>query len=168
MFWTITREIFIGSQNYLEHSSKSESSKPAPGTSIYYDENLIDKLESDHVAMKNLFTKIIADARKGRIERVRDNLVKLDVMLKRHAVLEYIRLYVYLLRTTEHDEIAHDIVIEFRAEMMQIDKAISKLVLDSETMNIRTLKKALEDARDVITDRITREETILYPIYAPI
>jgi hypothetical protein len=169
MILTLFRGFFPGAQNYFIPSSRNDDqSMPIPGSTIYYDKDLIGKLESDHVEMKTLLSRIVLDEEKGKISSARSKILKLNEKFKKHSVLEHIRLYVYLNKITENDKMSHEIVTDFRFDMAEINKAVSSLVVASNSMNERNLRKEINKFGKVLLDRIDREETILYPIYMPV
>ncbi|MFA7292591.1 MAG: hemerythrin domain-containing protein [Rhodocyclaceae bacterium] len=148
------------------------SGHAAPGTSIHYHADLIDKFTGDHYQLLQLFGETQAAAAAGDLAQAAERLEAFRVALQAHLLTENIRLYVYLEHALAEDVQSHALMREFRHEMDGIGRVVvaflgkyRELALHPELAAEFTAE--LEGIGKVLVERIRREEETLYPLYTP-
>lgn len=150
-----------------------EAVRVAKGTEIRYDTSLIDKLKGDHQDLLGLFTDISDSADNGNFDECNHKLGRFKFQLTDHLLNENVKLYVFLDRQMEDDDLNSELIKGFRREMDQIGKVVmdffrryqSKGVSAS---NVAEFQQELSNIGQVLVDRINREESTLYPLYEQI
>lgn len=145
----------------------------APGTEIRYSPDLVGELTGEHRQLVGLYGDIQSAFDQEDYDRVSELLETFRGILQGHLLTENIRLYIYLERNFSRDETNAELIREFRREMDGIGKTVMNFLRKYEAIGVdRDLSAAF--GRDfaelgrVLTRRIEREETTLYPLYMPI
>ncbi len=152
-----------------EHAAAA-ADNTAPGTTITYDPHLIEKLKSDHKTLLSMYGTVAEAAAKGEVSRIDSLLRGFKVALQDHLLLENIRLYVYLTHHLADDDTNSEIINDFRREMSRIGRTVMDF-LRRYTDNpipgteVNEFRHELELIGEVLTARIEREESSLYPLY---
>ena len=146
--------------------------KAAPGTAIRYHPELIGKLKQDHQGLLAMFGAIQAAFKEGRLQAVVEHLDAFRAAIQSHLLIENVRLYIYLEHSLAGDETSHRLIHDFRHEMDGIGKAVVGFLAKYRDLNvdsnlIASFGRDLEAVGKVLVDRIQREESTLYPLYAP-
>lgn len=153
--------------------SMEDTESFAPGTSIRYSADLVERLVRDHRLMLERFTAISEAAHAGRLDEVVPLLERFRVDLHAHLLVENVRLYVYLEHTLADDPVSHALMHEFRHDMDDIGKKVVAFLaryvrLGEDPALAHSFVADLERVGSVLVDRIQREEDTLYPLYAPV
>ena len=147
-----------------------EAVRYAKGTTIRYDEMLVDKLKGDHQELLSLFTEISDSAQKGDYRKCNDLLGRFKARLTDHLLNENVKLYVFLDCHMEADEMNATLVRSFRQEMDKIGKVVMDFLrryqkLEVSENNVTEFSNELAGIGNVLVDRINREESTLYSMY---
>lgn len=142
----------------------------APGTEIRFSPTLIDELKHDHQQLLGIYTTIKAHFDQGDYVAVSQQLNDFRYGLHSHLLTENVRLYIYLERMLGHDEMNSDLIRGFRREMDGIGKTALNFLKKYEAIGVDK-ELAVPFAKDfaaigaVLTERIKKEENVLYPLY---
>ncbi len=153
--------------------SMEDSESFAPGTTIRYSADLVDRLVRDHRLMLERFGAIREAAHAGRLDEVVPLLERFRIDLHAHLLVENVRLYVYLEHTLADDPVSHALMHEFRHDMDEIGKKVVAFLaryvrLGEDPALAASFVADLERVGTVLVDRIQREEDALYPLYVPV
>ncbi|ENO80602.1 hemerythrin HHE cation binding domain-containing protein [Thauera sp. 27] len=154
-------------------SAAAQAGGCAPGTSIRYSPELIDRLVRDHRSLFDRFGAIRSAAREGRLKEAEALLDRFRADLHDHLLVENVRLYVYLEHALANDPVSHALIREFRHDMDEIGRnVVAFLARYAQIASSPALAEAFVAEFDVVgkvlADRIKREEEVLYPLYAPV
>ncbi|HEY0721424.1 MAG TPA: hemerythrin domain-containing protein [Gammaproteobacteria bacterium] len=151
--------------------SETQANTPtAPGTEIHYSPTLIDELKGDHQQLLAAYMSIKASFDQGNYAAVSQQLNDFRFGLHSHLLTENVRLYIYVGSMLSHDGQKAEMIRTFRHEMEGIGKTALRLLKKYEAINLDT-ELADPFARDfaaigsILTDRIKKEESVLYPLY---
>lgn len=167
-------ELFRKKEKKQEQPAAEEVQYPAaPGTEIRYSPDLIGELTGEHRQLLELYGDIRAVFEQEKFEAVSELLDHFRGILQGHLLTENIRLYIYLERNFSRDEINAELIREFRREMDGIGKTVMNFLRKYEAIGVdRDLAAAFgrdfDELGKVLTRRIEREESTLYPLYMPI
>jgi hemerythrin-like domain-containing protein len=144
----------------------------APGTQIHYNPDLVAQLQKDHQELLALYGKIKERFDQGDYKGVTQLLNVFRQALQGHLLTENIRLYIYLERSMDHDELNGDLVRGFRREMDGIAKVAMAFLKKYEMIGVdaelaKPFAAEFANLGQVLIERINREEGILYPLYMP-
>ncbi len=142
----------------------------APGTTIHYHPELIDKLTEDHQLLLRLFGETSDAAARGDMAGAAERLDAFRVALQNHLLIENVSLYVYLEHLFAGDVRNHALIHEFRHEMDGIGKVVLAFLgkyheLAAYPELAATFADELAAVGKVLVERIEREEGTLYPLY---
>lgn len=137
---------------------------------VHYDAFLIDRFTREHQELLEQFGLIQSYAETGQYHQVQKAIHLFAVGLRDHLLTENIKLYIYLAKAFENDEDTHELIKDFRREMMQIGKVVNQFVTRYDTPEWSDAMKAdflgeLLSIGEVLVERIKREEEVLYPLY---
>ncbi len=150
----------------------SASLKPAaPTQEMRYFAGLIDKLKRDHQALITSFLSVQAKFRAGDITSSSIELNRFRVAINSHLTMEGVRLYAYLERELARDQANQALVHDFREEMDGIGQSVLGFLakyaeLARNPALAESFGRDLEAVGKVLTQRIQREEAVLYPLYS--
>ena len=151
-------------------NNASPEYKTAPGTSIHFDPELVAQLKDDHKALIGLYMEIKSLFEAENYKAVSKNLGDFRTALQGHLLTENVRLYIYLDHMFQMDEINSELIRGFRKDMDGIAKVAINFLKKYEEIGVDQ-DLAIRFADDfstigeVLTKRIEKEETILYPLY---
>lgn len=159
----------------VEEKSSPAEAQPAqhtaaPGTEIRFSPTLIDELKNDHQQLLSVYMAIKASFDQGDYVAVSQQLGEFRFGLHSHLLTENVRLYIYLDRMLGHDEMSSDMIRGFRREMDGIAKTALNFLKKYEAIGVDK-ELAVPFAKDfatigaVLTERIQKEESVLYPLY---
>jgi hemerythrin-like domain-containing protein len=153
-------------------ATANEQRQAAPGTQVYYHDDLIQQLTQEHRELVKLYGNIGTAYEKGEIGKVRRQLEEFGDMLRGHLLSENIKLYVYLKHVLEQDEENTAIMQQFRTEMQHIGKAVTAFLQkyterDWDDALRSSFGNEFAEVGKVLTRRIETEEQTLYPLYMP-
>ncbi len=151
-----------------EGSDSSEYS--APGTEIRYSPDLIDQLLAEHKELLKIFSDIQKSFEEGDYRRTSKFLSQFRSALQSHLLTENIRLYVYLEHALACDDMNYELMRDLRREMEGIGRSAMNFLRKYEAIGVdRDLAahfaKDLETVGSILTQRIQKEEKVLYPLY---
>lgn len=149
---------------------RQEPVRYARGTRIRYDEGLVDKLMDDHQRLLKIYTEITDAAENRNFEVLAERLNRFRIELTDHLLTENVKLYVFLDRSVEDDEMNSELIRSFRREMDQIGKVVMEflrryLLHGVSSLNVADFQAEFIKIGEVLGDRITREESTLYIMY---
>lgn len=144
----------------------------APGTQIHYNPELVTQLQKDHQELLALYGKIKERFEQGDYKEVTHLLNTFRQALQGHLLTENIRLYIYLERSMDQDELNGDLVRGFRREMDGIAKVAMAFLKKYEMIGVdaelaKPFAAEFANLGQVLVERINREENTLYPLYLP-
>jgi hypothetical protein len=147
-------------------------SMAAPGTLVYFDENLVTKLEKDHRILLRIFTKITEAYALEKYKLVSELMTQFRSIVYGHLLLENIKLYVYLRNVLRHDPHSFKIMREFQKEINEIGKLLDQFLDRYSNINwsksvANKFGEELSIIGQALAVRIRREEEVLYPLYMP-
>jgi len=142
----------------------------APGTTIRYNPNLINKLKGDHQALLGIYGEIKSAADSANYPLATQKLKELKRGFMDHILIENVSLYVYMKNSFKGDEANVELVQSFRNEMDGIGKVVRAFILKYETIGVdanlaSSFAHDLKDIGAALVARIEREEGTLYPLY---
>lgn len=144
----------------------------APGTEIRYAPDLIGSLKGDHQQLLALYGKVQEAFEARNYPAVSEHLEAFKSDLQSHLLTENVRLYIYLDRCLAHDTTNSELIRGFRREMDDIAKVAMKFLnkysaigVDADLAN--HFAEDFTTIGKVLGERITKEESILYPLYMP-
>lgn len=160
-------------ENKAETPSPSAQYGAAPGTEIRYSPTLIEELQQDHQQLLGVYMAIKASFDDGDYVAVSEKLNEFRTGLQGHLLTENVRLYIYLDRMLGRDEMNAELIHNFRREMDGIGKVALNFLKKYDMIGVdKELAPAF--AKDfaaigaVLTERIKKEESVLYPLYMPV
>jgi regulator of sigma D len=144
----------------------------APGTEIRYSPTLIDELKRDHQQLLAIYMAIKAHFDSGNYAGVSAKLNEFRIALQGHLLTENVRFYIYLDRVHGQDEMKSELIRGFRREMDGIGRAALAFLKKYETIGVdkdlaNAFAKDFAEIGVVLSERIQREESVLYPLYVP-
>jgi regulator of sigma D len=144
----------------------------APGTEIRYSPTLIDDLKRDHRQLLTTYMAIKTSFDAGDYRSVSAKLNEFRIGLQGHLLTENVRFYIYLDRLHGQDEMNSDLIRGFRREMDGIGRAALNFLKKYDAIGVdqdlaSAFAKDFAEIGAVLSDRIQREETVLYPLYMP-
>jgi hypothetical protein len=153
----------------IEHNQTPHT---APGTRITYNSHLIPRLQADHRKLLLLFTSIRSACTIDDMVEVMTCLREFKSNIQTHLITEQVQLYVYLQHTLASDQLSYALIRNMRKEMDVIGKSVLDFLEKYGTPNREGTLEAsflpdLDQLGGVLTERIEREETTLYPLYMP-
>lgn len=142
----------------------------APGTEIRYSPTLINELQIDHQQLLVLYMAIKSSFEAGDYPTVSEKLNEFRTGLQGHLLTENVRLYIYLDRMLGQDEMNSELIRSFRREMDGIGKAVLNFLKKYEAIGVDkdlapSFAKDFSAIGVVLTERIKKEESVLYPLY---
>lgn len=144
----------------------------APGTEIHYHPGLIGQLVSDHEHLVGIYAEIKAAFEAGDYALVSQKLHEFRSGLQTHLLTENVRLYIYLDHCLADDETNSELIHGFRREMDGIGKVAMNFLKKYEAIGVDeglapAFAKDFATIGQVLTERIQKEEQVLYPLYMP-
>lgn len=144
----------------------------APGTQIRYHPDLVDQLMTDHQKLLGIYGEIQAAFQAGNYPLVSQKLDEFRSGLQGHLLTENVRLYIYLDRCLAGDETNSELIRGFRREMDAIAKVAMNFLKKYEAIGVdqdlaAAFAKDFATIGQVLTERIQKEEQVLYPLYMP-
>ena len=163
---------FSGKSYSEPENARPQAYKPAPGTSIFYDPELIPKLKKDHSDLLNLYNRIDAALSKERFQSIPQLLSEFRSGLQAHLLVENVRLYVYLRHQLATNTETADLINGFSREMEDIGRAVMGFIRkysDSsiDANNVGSFTQEFKEIGAALVKRIQREEQDLYSLYMP-
>lgn len=154
----------------VEPEPELPASRTAPGTRIRHDPELIGQLKRDHRDLLNLYMEIKHIFETGAYHRIGDRLHQFRAAVQEHFMKEKIRLYIYLEHSLPRDSEEYARVHAFRLELEGIGKAVLAFLRKYENIAqerelIDSFEQEFGAIGEVLTRRITAEESQLYPLY---
>ena len=154
-------------------SSAGVRSRPAPrGHQPRFDPGLLPALHADHIALLELIRRAAAAAATENTQAAIRALHKFHTLLSEHLLTENTRLYLYIRATAPgRAPDAAQMSRGFQVEMNQIARGISHFVERYTEREHMILGPAfmvdLDSVRQTLRARFAREESMLFPLYAP-
>jgi hypothetical protein len=137
-----------------------------------FDSRLIESLKHDHKELVHLFQQIGMVVDQRRFHEIPGMLVSFKTRLESHLLAENVRFYNYVEHSLRGDDENIALIRSFRREMNAIARGVVDFVKKYQRVNFDepTRNAFLADYRAVgglLTQRIEREESSLYPLYEP-
>lgn len=153
------------------HARAMPSGPIPPGQKIGFDAQLIDSLKHDHVALFSMFSRIGQMHAHGDYAHTAAELQRFTSALQTHVLKENVRFYAYMQSHLPRESDEAMLLHEFRREMNVIIRTVSEFLKKYEGMeqlNEHTheqFEHDLEQVGNLLLQRISREESSLYPLY---
>jgi len=172
----------FGRNNKGEHGAKGTSparspvqrnSAPcAPGTRISYDARLVFRLTADHRRLLRLLVKLERAFDDGYLTTAVACLHEFGSEMRAHLLSEKVQLYLYLHHALKSDPFSVALLRALQQEMDAIGKHLVAFLAKYEKLAANpkllvTFRADLGEIVKLLTTRIRREETTLFPLYAP-
>ncbi|WP_415036427.1 hemerythrin domain-containing protein [Azonexus sp.] len=146
--------------------------RAAPGTEIRFQPELVPQLKADHQNLIGLYLEIKAAFEGGDYVEVSKKLTHFRSGLQAHLLTENVRLYIYLSHSLANDEINSELIHEFRREMDAIARVAMNFLKKYDAIGVdnelaKAFAKDFATIGEVLTERIEKEERVLYPLYLP-
>lgn len=146
---------------------------PAPGTAIRYSPNLVEELKEDHREFFDLQRAVVSALHTGHMETIPALLQRFDSLLTAHLLTEQVRLYAYMDAYFANDRHTREMLREYRVEMDRIGSSVRKMIkkyraLATDRHLHHDIEADMEELRQVLDERMNREEVTLYPLYMPV
>lgn len=141
----------------------------APGTTIHYDPDLVDRLKRDHRRLEALFARLDQDCQRRDAVAVTEHVTQFSDVLRDHLLTENVRFYVYL----QHEPEYAPVVQRFQHEIRVIGRTLTRFLVEYGQRRAWDEAAWDEFARElaalgpVLARRIATEEAELYPLYQP-
>jgi len=153
---------------FTDHAAGSRH--PAPAPEMRYFAGLIDKLKRDHQALFTSYRAILAAFQANDIAVAAEELGRFRLAINSHLTMEGVRLYAYLERELSRDPENQALVHDFRREMDRIGQSVVGFLAKYAELGRNpalsdSFGRDLEAVGKVLTQRIQREEVLLYPLY---
>lgn len=144
----------------------------APGSKISYDPELIVRFKAHHSSLVKLFSEIRPTVEHNQFDKARRSLQAFHRVLTTHLLEENIRLYTYLAKCLDQDEVNFELMVGLKKEMSEIGAKVMRFINHYEEFGINqesrdTFLAQYDQIGAVLTERIEREENSLYPLYLP-
>lgn len=146
---------------------------PAPGTAIRYSPTLVAELTAEHREFFALHDALVTALRLGRVEDIPVLLRTFDDLLTTHLLTEQVRLYAYMDAYFSADAHTRGMLREYRTEMERIGQSVRQMVkkyrlLATDRSLLQNIEQDMAELRQVLEERMSREERTLYPLYMPV
>jgi hypothetical protein len=178
-FWSKLFGLFGGGEQREQAPVAVPSANPspqasetlfAPGTRIAYDAGLIAHLRSDHHLLVALLAEVHDTFAAGNVDRAAALLNRFKSEVQAHLLTEEVRLYVYLQNALVGDKLNHSLMRHMHHEMSMISNDVLNFLGKYDALGRSPeLRESFADdlgkVGTVLTERIEREETLLYPLY---
>lgn len=147
----------------------NEDAKPRP---LQFDANLIAQLTDDHKHLLGSYGEMLRYAQLGRWNDAHTTLQKFRVLLNAHLLLEGVKLYSFMSSRLQNDDDTAAVFKAYKREMGAIGKVIFQFF--DQYKDVKSLSSPIDrvnflatahELGAALTDRISREETQLYPLY---
>ena len=165
------KALFSSSDKILLSRQKRGSKKTTSSTSaVPYNPNLVPLLKIEHQQLLSSYKTILIALEKQEFLQMSQQLNEFDQLLRKHLLKEHVELYVYLEYTLMKGTQAFDKMHQLRLEMEQISSNIMAFLNVYQAMPVNFVtaaefKRNFEQIGEILNKRISREETILYPLY---
>jgi hypothetical protein len=139
---------------------------------INYDPGLIQRLKADHQELFRIYGATQSALKAGEFAQVATRLGDLKLALQTHVIMENVKFYVYVQESTAADGDMKSFLHDVRKEMDGIVRAavrfVNKWTGDPVTAaRADEFKRELDGIGDMLTKRVTLEESRLYTLYEP-
>lgn len=146
------------------------ATRPPQANAPRFDAGLVPALRSDHVALLALVRRAATAAAAGNADAARHALLKFSSLLSSHLLTQNTRLHLYI-RATLHTPPLVQLSRAYQSEMNQIARGVVRFI-DTYTASDRAVLGAafmvdLDSVRETLAARFAREESALFPLYAP-
>lgn len=137
-----------------------------------FDPVLVPSMRSDHIALLTLLKRAATAAALNDAASARRALHKFHTLLTDHLLVENTRLHLYIRSAPQARACGHaQLSREWQVEMNQIARTVAPFVARYTAQDRAILGPAFmvdQDAiRRTLAARFAREESTLYPLYAP-
>lgn len=150
-------------------ASFDDTPQYAPNTKISYDKKLIKGLESEHQQLLTLFGKVVEQVQAEKEPEAKKTLAKFKTLLMSHLLKENTSLYVYLKHTAD-SEADLSLITDMKHEMDVVGRNVVRFLntnIDASTRLDHVFLEQFQAVGVQLVKRIEREESQLYPTYAP-
>jgi hemerythrin-like domain-containing protein len=139
---------------------------------IAYYPNLIEDLEREHRELLSALSSMSKSVQIRNLKRFKEYLAVFKNLLVEHLLKEAVKLYIYLRQTLKAHPAESALVSRYKKEMdglgVEVLRFIDHYLPKSATeIDVAALKAELVDVANLLKDRLSREETELYPLYLP-
>ena len=149
------------------------ASPPVQGSgsrTISYDPSLVASLKHDHDELVAQYQRLGELHRSGRFGEIRGELINFKTRFEAHVLTENVRFYTYLEQTLMGDAHNAELMRDFRREMNTIARGAVNFVKkyqisEFDSTDREQFTKDYQTVGSLLTQRIEREESGLYPLY---
>lgn len=144
----------------------------APGSSIQYHADLIQRFKDQHADLQKTFHAIRSQAQNSDFVDARKPLLAFKQALTAHLLEENIKLYTYLSRCVANHADSKELMLNLKSEMERVGTAMGRILnkytdAAATPPDRQTLLDDLDEVGTMLFSRIHREETSLYELYVP-
>lgn len=137
---------------------------------IKYYSDLVDEMVDDHRALLAAYGDLVKAATAKDASSFKLLLLKFKSLLVAHLLKEAVKLYIYLRQKLKGDESAYSLVTSYKSEMDGISRVAMAFVDEyiakpTHQIDFNQLAVQIREIGLVLGDRISREESELYPLY---
>lgn len=146
---------------------------PAPGTGIRYSPGLISEFKHEHERFFELHGAILAAHKQGDLSAIPPLMSEFEAALTGHLLIERVRLYAYMDAYFSTDQKTREMLRDYRTEMDRIGDSVMQLIrkyrnIDTDVALRESFGRDFDELGKVLAERMSREESILYPLYMPV
>lgn len=144
----------------------------APPGPVAYDTGLIAVLENGHRELLRICAAVQTAAAEYRYNDIQHLLTHFKLAFQAHVAMENARFYAYLQPRIAHSKEAVDLIAAIRREMNEIGDEVLKVVdayiaYPPTHLNEAQFKYDFEQMTALLSSRVEKLETRLYPLYRP-
>ena len=137
---------------------------------ISYDPSLVDTLKRDHGDLVGQYQRLGQLQQLGRYNDIRGELVNFKTRFEAHILTENVRFYTYLEQSLMNDGHNAELMRDFRREMNTIARGVVTFVKKYQAAEFTVAEREQFDqdyqaVGGLLSQRIEREESSLYPLY---
>lgn len=151
-------------------SSAHQSAHASSSRTISYDPSLVASLRHDHGELVAQYQRLGELHQLGRFNEIRSELINFKTRFEAHILTENVRFYTYLEQSLADDLHNAELMRDFRREMNTIARGAVGFVKKYQIseFGLADREQFSQDYKTVgglLTQRIEREESSLYPLY---
>ena len=160
---------FDKSSGFDENGGGTALGRSAPKP-LRHHRALIGQLKHDHAVLVDMYTRIATAGEKGDWRSVEIEIGYFKIKLTDHLLVEAVKLYSYMKKRYESEPEVLEIVKDYAKEMTGIGRVVMAHCATFATISgnleaQQSFAATWKHVGEVLTERIGREETVLYPIY---
>lgn len=156
-----------GFEASAEGTSAIVRSPPRP---LRFHKGLVGQLKHDHAVLLDMYGRISAAGERADWHSVETEIGNFRAKLTDHLLVEAVKLYSYMKKRHENEPEVLEMVKDYAKEMGGIGKLVMGYCAEFATIskNLETqqgFSETWKKVGSVLSERINREESVLYPLY---